>query len=627
MVILVLYGEGSKMKTKFIFLLLFFFLLTGLAGGEEREEFISLDFNQVDINLIIRFVSEITGTNFIVDPRVRGPITVISPEKIPLEAAYPVFKSILEMHGFSLVPAGEMVKIIPAVEARQQAIRTEVGRELAEIAPDDIVVTQLIPIKYADVNQVRAILTPLVSRAGNMVAHLPTNLLVLTEAFSNLERLLKVVKEIDVEGVRMEREVIPLQFASAQALAPTITSALKRRQPGKKEVGRVVEIIPQERTNCLLVIANTEDMRAVKELIEELDQEALPALSEVRIHPLENARAEELIKILNQIHANRTPARGSPLLKVEPNLVADETTNSLIIVASPQDQVLFQQVIEELDVRPNQVLVEMFIAEVSVDTVKALGIEWAAGDPPVEGRKRGFAHTDFAGVLAAAGIGFPGLVTGIIEGTVTIAGREIPKITAILQAYERYTDFEILATPHLVTSNNEQAEIMIGERIPFVREARIAEVAVGVVPTVIKTFDYRDVGIMLGITPRISRERFVRLDIEGEISQAIAVGKPAAPGAITTLERRISTVLTVEDGATVVIGGLTRDEQAETIHEVPLLGDIPILGALFRRKEDTKLERNLLIFITPHVLETAEEIEAIRQKKDLRQEELREREG
>jgi general secretion pathway protein D len=583
------------MKTKFIFSLAFFLLLTGLAEGGEKEGYILLNFHRVDINQVIKFVGEVTETNFIIDPRVRGEITVISSAGIPVEAVYSVFKSILEMHGFSLVQAGEMVKIIPSMEARQRAIRTGIGRELEEIAPTDTIITQLIPLKHADVNHVRAALAPLISMAGNMVVHLPTNTLILTETSSNIQRLLRIVREIDVETMRVEREIILLEFASAEALMPILTSALAERPlPGEMALKRAPMIIPEVRTNSLMVVSTPQDMVYIRELIERLDKKTPPPLTEVRIYHLENAKAVELIKILNELQANRAPARGAPTLEVKPNIVADETTNSLIIVASPQDHAIFRKVIEELDIRPRQVLVEMLIAEVSLDLATRLGIELAGLVPGVEG----FLRPDLG------------------KAMVTTAA-----VRAILQTYKKHADFEVLATPHIITSNNEEAHIMIGERVPYVREARVTEERPGVIPTVIKTFGYRDVGIELKITPRITPDRFVHLEIEGKISKAVGV---PINGTLHTIERRVSTMLTVEDESTVVIGGLIRDDKAMTLYRVPLLGDIPVLGAFFRRESETAVQRNLLIFITPYVIETAEEAEEIRKKKDLELEKFKE---
>lgn len=605
------------MKTVSIFFLFISLLLAGTAGAQQEEEFISLDFHQVDINLFIRFVSEITGTNFIVDPRVTGHITVISPTKISVDAVYPIFKSILEMHGFSLVQADEMVKVVPSVEARHRAIQIGIGREIEEIPPEDTIVTQLIPLRYVHVNQVRAILAPLVSRASNMVPHLPTNTLILTEVASNIQRLLKIIEEIDIEGVGIERRVIPLKFASAGEIVPTITSAIER-QLGAPE--RVLKIIPDERTNSLVIAASAEDMGKIEKLIEELDREAPPLPLEVHVYRLENAKAEELAEVLGGLPAQGVVRGGA---QVEPTIVTDEATNSLIIAATPEDHIMFEEVIEQLDIVQRQVLVEMLIIEASVDVIRQLGAELAGAEQPVEGEVTAMAITNFVDAIATAGAGLPGLVLGAIRGTTAVMGREVPNVIAIIQAHAKDIGFEVLASPHIVTSNNEEAHILIGERIPFVKEARIVEEEVGVAPTVIKTFDYRDVGIELGITPRITPEGLVHLNIEGSISKV--VGEPVN-GTITTIERRISTVMTIEDGGTAVIGGLTRDDKSKTVYRVPVLGYIPILGVLFRRHAMTAVQRNLLIFLTPRIIETAAEVEEIRREKTLQHEEFRERE-
>ncbi len=615
------------MRTKFILTLLLSLLLIGaVRGGEEgKKEFISLDFNQVDINLVIKFISELTGTNFIVDPKVKGQVTIICPSKIPVEAAYAVFKSILEMHGFSLVQAGEMVKIIRSVEAKQKAVRTEVGKEIERVSPEDIIVTQLIPLEYADANQVKAILAPLVSKASNMVSHLPTNTLILTETSSNIQRLLKIVKEIDVQGVRIEREVIPLKFAFARALVSTLTSTLERRQRGKKVPEKVLKVIPEERTNCLIVVASAEDMKDIKELIEKLDKETPTALSRVNVYYLENADSGDLAKVLANLAkqpARREPKKGGPA-EIKPSIVSDKATNALIITASPEDHAMFRSIIEKLDIMRKQVLVEMLIAEVSMDITQELGVELASGEnllEPADGKVRGFGGTTFTGALASLAAGQPiagsGLTLGIIKGKTG----EYRNTAGIIQAYRKDEDFNILATPHLLTLDNEEATIKIGETVPYVKQSREVGVEAGALPSFVHTWDYKDVGIDLKITPQISQKRFVRLELEGKITEL----KGPLTDHPRTIHRETKTVVSVEDGSTVVIGGLTRDDKSKTVHKVPLLGDIPVLRWLFRRTAETIVKKNLLIFITPHVIDSVEEAQEITREKSLEQEKFME---
>jgi len=277
-------------------LLLSFSLFQGIGRAEEPGGLISFDFNGADLKLVIKFVSEISGIDFIVDPRVRGQVTVISPTRIPAKEAYQVLQSILAVQGFTIVPAGRMVKIVPSVEAKQENIRTEVGKEIRKIPPGDVVVTQIIPLEYADASEVRAILTPLASRSQNMTIYPPTNTLILTATSSNIRRLLKIIKEIDVRGPRIEREVIPLRYASATALSAAVTQAIQKQPArGKKIVQKMLKVIPDERTNSLIVVADSGDMREIKALVGKLDKETPAALSKVNVYYLENANAPALM--------------------------------------------------------------------------------------------------------------------------------------------------------------------------------------------------------------------------------------------------------------------------------------------------------------------------------------------
>jgi len=603
-------------------LLLSFSLFQGIGRGEEPEGLVSFDFNGADIGLVIKFVSEISGIDFIVDPRVKGQVTVISPTRIPAKEVYQVLQSILEVQGFTIVPSGRMVKIVPSVEAKQKSIRTEVGKEIKEISPGDAMVTQIIPLEYADANEVRAILTPLASRSQNMTIYPPTNTLIFTDTSSNIRRLLTIVKEIDVRGPRIEREVISLRYASALALSAAVTQAIQKQPArGKKIVQKKLKIIPDERTNSLIVVADSGDMREIKTLVGRLDKETPAALSKVNIYYLENANAEELAKVLDGVNVGlkrksvRLPSRrGAPSGGEQPNIVADKATNSLIITASPEDQAMFKIIIKKLDIMRDQVLVEMLIAEVSMDLTRKLGIELATLDKPEAGSVRGFGGTDFTSAIQKLAAGQPpglsGLVAGLMKGQTALGGL---KVGALLQAYQKNSDFNVLATPQILTSDNEEAEIKIGENIPYVKDYRITEL-----DTITKTWAYKDVGIDLKITPQINQKGFVRMKVYGKITKLVEDSAAETP---TTVMREAKTIVSVEDGHTLVIGGLIRNDKEKSLKKVPILGDIPILGWLFKRREETTVKRNLLIFITPHVITSVKEMEGITKKKKREQKE------
>jgi general secretion pathway protein D len=324
---------------------------------------------------------------------------------------------------------------------------------------------------------------------------------------------------------------------------------------------------------------------------------------------LTNASAEETAKSLTAALANLR-ITGAREASQQVQVTADEGTNSLIITASAQDYEVIAEIIEKLDIVREQVLVEMLIVEVSEDGLRQIGIDWATLDEAVEGSVRGFAATNFGPRVDFASGDLEGLAVGAWRGS----GTDV-RIGAILNALEKKSGVNILSTPHLTTSNHNTATMIVGENIPYVVQSRITETSDFITPTVIDTFEYKDVGITLEITPHISQGGLVRLEIDSEFTKLIEGVTGTSANTPTTAKRQAQTVVSMMSGSTIVIGGLIRDDKTTVEKKVPLLGDLPLVGSLFRLQRDRMQKTNLLMFITPHVASSQEDLERITEMK------------
>ncbi len=622
-------------------IVLFLFLLPGPARPQamfdEEEGMVSMDFENVDIRVVIKYISDLTGKNFIVDQNVRGPVTVISPTKIPLEEVYKVFESILEVRGFVTVPSGKVVKIAAKADARQRNIPMAVGDRLEQIVPEDTIITQLVPLQYANAERVRTALGQLFSKDASVIAYPTTNTLIVTDISSNIHRLVKIVRELDIPGYETKITVIPIRYASADLLAASLSQVIeeagevpgapptprRRQPPGQLEaVDKTLKIIADERTNSLIVLANEEDTLRISDLIKRLDVET--ERSRIHVYFLRNTSAEEMAKVLNTIVSKRKPRGGE-----DPVLISeDKGTNSLIIDAPQDFYVDIVKIIQKLDVVRDQVLVEVLIAEISYEKTFELGVEWidvdnnGAGFPDIETMGEGannlktFGQSAYGGGLGTwvdsalagedrASPGVQGLSYGFIQ-KMAGTGTSLPDFAVMLHALQTNQDVNILATPQVLTMDNEEAKIKVVRNIPYL--SKIEDSGTDSNRT-FQNIEYKDVGIELTITPNISKGEMVRMQIHQKISSLL--GSQEVSGirlTPETFDRETETMVTVKDNHTIVIGGLIRDDWNESIDKIPILGDIPLVGNLFRTRSTRKTKNNLLIFITPRVVRTTQQI-------------------
>jgi len=604
-----------------------------------EDALITMDFQDADLNVVIKFMGELTGKNFLMSDQVRGKVTIISPKKITVREAYKIFESVLEMNGYTAVPGDDAIKIIPSAVARQSGLEIREGKEAKAVTPEDRMITQVIPLEYASAEEVRNLFASSVSKEGMILSYKPTNHLVITDRASNIHRLLRIIEQIDVQIVEEKITVFPLEYASAKTLADKLSQLMAGdqrqpapgRPPAPVAVQRVIKIIPEERTNSLIVLANEQDTQEVRNLVARLDTEAPKGKSQLHVRYLEHARAEELAKVLNSIVTGKAktaaPPGRQPQAGAQPeeaSITADKATNSLVITASPQEFKELEEVIVKLDMIRSQVLVEALIAEVSMERSLQIGVDWRIMDQPVEGSVRGFGGSDFgqiSGVQTGAlpsSTGDTGLLLGLAKGFITIGGVQVPNIGMLVRAFQKDTDANVLSTPHLLTMDNEKAKIIVADNVPLLKSDLTAPLGVSTAAVsnvaVSRTFEYKDIGIQLEITPHISQGSMVRLEISTEVSNILAID-PANPGFVTTRKRQATTTVAVDNGQIIVIGGLIRDESSDTTKKVPCVGNVPILGWLFKNFAGTNTKTNLMIFISPQIIRTAEDLEKATTKK------------
>jgi general secretion pathway protein D len=573
----------------------------------EPQRFVTIDFNNVDINVFIKFISELTGKNFVIDQRVKGNVTIISPTKISIREAYRVFESVLEVHGYSAVKAGKVTKIIPAPDARSKNIETKLRAEVA--SPQDRLVTQLMPLRYANPTEIKRLFTPMVSKSSVIVDYRPTNMLIITDVYSNIQRLMKILDAIDLPGIGREITVVPLEYADATKMVSILDTVFQPKPTGKKAVQQEkAKFVADERTNTVILLASEDDTFRIRQLIRMLDKETPRGKEKIRVYYLENATAEELARVLSELPTKQGAAakgKGAPALSEDIRITADKATNSLIISAASDDYVVIEEIIKQLDIPRSMVYIEALIMEVRVGRDFRLGTEWrAVGDASIGNRDAayggGFVNQPEQSVLPSLALGVPpsGFSLGVFTEAIDIAGVQFNNLSAVINAFQDDEDINILSTPQILTTDNEEAKINVGENIPYQTRVSTSD------NETFNTFEYRDVGTTLTITPHISKDRLVRLSISLELKRVSSTSLDLQP---TTLTRTVDTTAIVKDTNTIVIGGLIGDQSSISEFKVPLLGDIPIVGWLFKSKSTNRQKTNLFVFLTPRVVQTPDE--------------------
>jgi general secretion pathway protein D len=608
-----------------------------------------MDFTDVELPVLIKFMSEQTKKNFIFDERVQGKITIISPRRVTLEEAYDVFLYVLQAKGFTTVSQGNTIKIVAAREARQDTIHTGVSTETASAE----FITRLVPLQYLESAEVVPLVTPLVSKDGMVSAFGSSNTLLLIDSRANIDRIVEILGEVDSQGASGILRVYPLAYAVATDVARTLTSIYLEGGPAAAPTGArgaraglirpsrgiAVKFLPDTRTNSVIIHAGRELQDDVADLLKKIDVPASAGGGKISVYYLENADAEEVAKVLSSLSKERAgavpppapgarpaplPASGAAVVSAEleggVKVTADKATNALIIVASSNDYETLVGVIRKLDIRRRQVFVEAAILEINIDKALDFGVEWR-GAVQTGGGDTGAAiagtNFDFQGninnLFTSLATGNPlifpgtGLIGAGIGGTVTLPdGTEIPAIAAVLRAAQTHNNLNVLSSPHLLTQNNKEAEIIVGENVPFITSQSRDSTNLA---NVINTVERKDVGITLRITPHIHESEYVSMDIYQESSavkdSTLLQTSEVGP---TTTKRSAKTTVLVKSGDTMIIGGMMQETVTKNISKVPLLGDIPLLGYLFKFTSNSKRKTNLVILLTPHIIQEPGEV-------------------
>lgn len=591
----------------------------GKSGqAESKGSQITLNLKDADIREVAQMVSAITGKNFIVDPRAQGRVTVISSKPISADALFSVFLSVLDVHGLAALPSGHNTwKIVPAIEGRQSpGVNPE-----DKSAPGDAMVTRVFQLHNVTVAQLVPALRPLMSSQAQLAAYAPSNMLIVSGRVANVTRIIGLAHQLD-QPMESNFTLIQLKYASAVAVSQVLTSMLQKGN-GQGEIP--LKLAADPRTNAILVSGSPEQQLQVKALVDQLDQPT-GSTGDTHVIYLHYAKAEDLAKILqgyakaqkDKQKAAGTQAGSEPSIDV----IADKDLNALIVTAPPKAQSEIKEIINELDVRRAQVLVQGIIAELSSSSAAQLGISWAALSSGAGG------VTNFPngiGSLAqlAAQLSGGGTSTGVSPGAA--AASSLPggllfgvghivqngtSFVALLNALSSDSHTNILSTPSLVMLDNEKAKLVSGQKVPFVTgqytNTGSGSASSNNLINPFQTVDREQLGLNLEITPQINYGGdAVTLKIDAKDS-SIGSSVQGAAGLVTN-DRELQTTVIAKNHQIIVLGGLINTNLSQSKQKVPLLGDIPLLGNLFRYRSSSKSRQNLMIFLRPSILRNADD--------------------
>jgi general secretion pathway protein D len=652
-------------------------------------------FDKVEIEKLVQTVSDATCRTFILPENVRGRISIIGPEngrvEVDADAFYAAFLAALDANGLSVYQHGRFMKIVDKRSAKQNTIPTIIDPD-APYTLNEQMITKLFKIRYVEVEPLRGVLQQLVSKDGDTIPY-PPDTIIINDVGSNVHRLERIIEQLDSRSSSDELRVIQVQYASAQDVANTVQKLFEAKagRPGQRAGGfapppnvspggppgelnqaggpegasagpvTLSQMLPDERTNKLIVVASPAAFERILQIVKEID---VPISNEGRInvHYLENANAEELastLQTLAQGSANRPrqPAPqlppGAPrpggsaaeLFAGEVKISADKGTNSLVIVASQADYRNLLRVIQQLDVPRKQVFVEAVIMEVNLERSSEFGINLHTGYSLAtnEGRVPGLVGTKYTkqglppsfslANLASFG-GFLAGLQGPVIPELQKLGVDIPAFGVVLHALQQSSDVNVLSTPHILTTDNEEAEITVGQNVPFQAGFSPSNLGTGLGttgggtgtgglnPSLLGAFgglgslyapiQRQNVELKLTVKPQINESDYIRMVIN-EQTEEIASSDPVLGP--TTAKRSAKTTVVAKDQETVVIGGIMQDRTIESVSKVPLLGDIPIVGHLFRETTRRKTKTNLLLFLTPYIIRDQQDFRRIFERK------------
>ncbi len=585
------------------------------------EQSWTVNFNDTDIQQVIKFMADATGKTIIIDPKVRGPVKVISAKPLNSGELYDLFLSVLDVHGYTAIESGGVVRIVPNRDARSLPVPNETN--VTEV--DDTYITQVIQLKNISAAKVLPTLRPLVPQYGHISAYDSSNALIITDTRANIIRLNELIAKIDQSAV-IGTDLIELRYAQATDIVNIITT-LEKPDPNRGTTTSPVVLVADKRINGVIVSGDDLQRQRVKMLIDQMDRPQTKN-SNMRVVYLKYAKAEEVAKVLTGMVQNL--AQTKPVEGQAPGGTAgiqfDAVTNAVLLTADSDTMESLLSVVDSLDIRRAQVLVEAIIVEIEESDGKELGIEWMYRDSDYgfggsargnNGVMRGFAQ----GALDDSDTGLANLASGIggIAGQVFGIGRlgERTDFLGLIKLLQSSNKTNILSTPSILTTDNHEASISVGQEVPFATGSYTATGGTTNPSSPFTTFERKDVGVMLKVTPHVNDGDSVVLDINQEVS---SLSTEAVADGVVTNKRTIETQILAENGQVVVLGGLIKDEVQATEQRVPILGSIPVIGNAFKSQTSSIRKTNLLVFIRATVAEndkmmvgaTAEKYSAIR---------------
>jgi len=613
-----------------------------VPGGPLR-----LNFKDAALHTVLEYLSEAAGLIIIQEESIDGRITVMSRQPLSTEEAVALLDTVLKEKGYAAIHTGRNVRIVPLARAAKENLPVFSGNDPDQIPVADRLVTQVIPIQYADATRLKTDLAPLIAETATLSSNQASNALVLVDSQANIRRIVEIVRALDahMSGVA-EVKVFQLEYADASSAANLISELFEQEEQqgdprrrffpfmpggdrgrgrdrgnGEGDAGRQQKVIAaaDTRTNTLVVSAPPDLLPVIEGLVEELDSNPSEEES-FFIYPLKNADAKNLEEVLNAIFSEYTTAggttrtgttaqgRGSTRSTRTPSTqriaatasdlvgqvycVADEDTNSLVVRAASKHFDRIREMLAELDVAIRQVLIKVLIAEVTHEDELDLGTEFSV------------LNLQFAATVEATG----DLGTEDQSGGGLVTATMNSNLASTFNALQREGRMDVLSRPYILASDNQEATITVGQEVPFIRNSRTTETG-----QTINTIEYEDVGIILTVTPHINPEGLVILDVVPEISTITDTTVPISETVNATVyaKRSATTQVAIYNGQTIVIGGLMEDRIIDAVRKVPLLGDIPLLGELFKHTSKDKIKTELLIFLTPHVAERPDHLTAM----------------
>lgn len=577
-------------------------------SANQQEESWTINLKGADIREFIEQIAQITGETFVVDPRVKGQVSVVSSTPLTLSEVYQLFLSVMATHGFSVITQGGQARIVPNAEAKADA-------GLGRAAPDRLE-TRLIQVQHGSATELIPLIRPLVPQYGHLAAVTSANAIIISDRSANIARIEDLLRQLDQKGDR-DYSVLDLQHAWVMDAAELLNSSLER---GQAKGSTSVQVIADSRTNRLIILGPPAARAKLVALAQSLDSPTSRSAN-TRVIRLRHNDAKTLAETLGEISEGLTEQNDGESAGKPQNILirADESLNALVLLADPDMVETLVDIVRQLDVPRAQVMVEAAIVEVSGDISDALGVQWAVD---ARGSTGGLGGVNFSNTGLSVGTVLQAIqdqrndidnpiLNNLPEGAIIGLGTD--SFGVLITALSANTKSNLLSTPSLLTLDHQKAEILVGQNVPFQTGSFTTSASGADNP--FTTIERQDIGVTLKVTPHINEGASLRLEIEQEISSIAPTIQGVNAVDLITNKRSIKSTILAEDGQVIVLGGLIQDDVTQTISKVPLLGDIPLLGRLFRSNRDTRIKRNLMVFLRPTVVRDAAGLAALSGKK------------